>query len=773
MRKLLLILFFLSVGLQIQVTAQTAARYVSMGDKSFRDGDYYAASGYYLQAVKMDSTKLQYLEKLADANRMFNNYEAAAQWYGSLLKKANPGKYAEAEFWYGVVLRNRNMYREALRIFEQINPQLLSRKSMLLKRLEQEKKACTWALMTQSDSVDVILNHLPKQLNTSYNEFNPVQLKDSVLIFSSIRLDQETDPQEGVLPGTYLSRIYASPKTPAGFASPEPFARQINEPGFHNSNITFSADLKTAWFSRCEDKTGDVNTCRLYQSKFRNGKWQKAYPLDDRFAMPGYTFTQPDLAHTEKEDILFFVSDRPGGQGGKDIWYSVLKKNRLQDPVNLGPPVNTPGDELCPFYHAESGQLYFSSDWHEGYGGYDIFRSKGNYNQWSKPENVRKPFNSEANDLYFRINTDDSSGYLTSNRRGSFFIKSSTCCNDNYFWYFRPVKPLKDTVRQEKTDSISLEMQVRQYLPLNLYFHNDIPRPGLSKESTDVAYNTTVAEYYLMKSRYLQEYSKGLQGNAKNVASQEINDFFEHYVIKGLKQLDELSALLLRDLESGTQVSLTIAGFTSPLNSDSYNKLLSKRRIASLVNYFSQYEGGRMKPYIGNSDDAGLKIFEEPLGEEKSNPQVSDNPNDLRNSVYSRSAALERRIQITGYIRKEAKSIHRTQPTEKINNPATLTTMTLDKDFIDLGALRAGNNARTEVLITNNGQSVLRIIALETSCGCTVVDWPKEEILPGKSAVLKIYFDSRNKSGEQFEQISLKANIPESEKTIVVRAFIK
>jgi len=242
-----------------------------------------------------------------------------------------------------------------------------------------------------------------------------------------------------------------------------------------------------------------------------------------------------------------------------------------------------------------------------------------------------------------------------------------------------------------------------------------------------------------------------------------------------LSNLEAFSALLATDLESGTDVTLTISGFTSPLNSDAYNKLLAKRRISSLVNYFNEYQQGRIKKYLGKSSGDGgrLTLVEVPLGEEQSDPMVSDNPNDLRNSVYSRSAAMERKIQITGYIRQEAKTIHSTQPTHSVSNSASLTSLAVDKDFIDLGAMRSGSNAKAEILLTNTGNASLRIIAMETSCGCTLVDWPKEEILPGKSAILKIYFDSRNKTGEQFENISIKANIPESEKTIIIRAFVK
>lgn len=773
MIRSIILFILLSIGSGSMLRAQSAGRFMTMGDQAFHDGDYYSAASYYLKAVKTDSLKLNHIEKLANAYRLFNNYSEAEKWYAFLTENDTKNRYPEARFWYGNVLRNRKKYKEAIRIYQQYSDN--NKRSPLSTRVLQELKSCDWALRAVHDSIDAEITHLSKQINTSYNEFNPLRIKDSVFIFSSLRLDQESDPQQGVLPGTYLSQLFEAKVTPAGLSNPVPMTRQLNESGFHNSNITVSHDHKLAIFTRCEDIPGPLKRCSLYQSKFRNGKWQKAFPLDERFSNSSYTTTQPFLAHTDKEDILFFVSDRPGGQGKNDLWYSILKKNRFQDPVNLGPPVNTPGDELTPFYHAESGMLYFSSDWHEGYGGYDIFRSKGNYNQWSMPENVRQPFNSEANDLYFFINSDDSSGYFTSNRPGSYFIKSSTCCNDNYAWHFRPAQIIPAQVIPDEPEIQTVEMQIRPFLPLSLYFHNDIPKPVLTKESTDVAYNTTVAEYYLLKNKYIREYSKSLQGKAKDKAALDIEDFFDNYVIPGLSNLEAFSALLAKDLEAGTDVTLTISGYTSPLNSDDYNKLLSKRRISSLVNYFNEYQQGRIKKYLGKTSEEGgrLTLVEVPLGEEKSDPLVSDNPNDLRNSVYSRSAAFERKIQITGYIRQEAKTILSTQPTQDVLNKTLLTSMLVDKEFIDLGAMRSGNNAKAEIRITNTGASSLRIIAMETSCGCTLVDWPKEEIPAGKSAFLKIYFDSRNKTGEQFENISIKANIPDGEKNIIIRAFIK
>jgi hypothetical protein len=230
----------------------------------------------------------------------------------------------------------------------------------------------------------------------------------------------------------------------------------------------------------------------------------------------------------------------------------------------------------------------------------------------------------------------------------------------------------------------------------------------------------------------------------------------------------------LEDLKNGSDIKITNKGYTSHLNTKEYKKNLAQRRIESLVNYFKEYEDGVIAGYLNTKDSSNgrLVIFEEPIGKEQASNLVSDNPQDKRNSVYSRAAALERRIQVLYYESienkvKKASLKSMSAPTEQM-----LTTIKLSEEFFDFGDIRSGSRPSHDFIIYNTGEIALRIFAIETSCGCTIVDWPKQEIPAGSKAVISVSFNTSHKSGNQTENISIKANIPHGELPIIIRANV-
>ena len=149
-----------------------------------------------------------------------------------------------------------------------------------------------------------------------------------------------------------------------------------------------------------------------------------------------------------------------------DIWFA--PKEGVA--INLGSTINTVGDEVTPFYHSVEQKLYFSSDFHPGIGGFDIFQTTWE-NEWGIVENVGKPLNSSHNDLYYNSRIDNPlKGYLSSNRKGSLFVDKESCCNDIYAFE----KPEECVC--ERVDSLAKQMQLN--LPISLYYHNDEPNPN-------------------------------------------------------------------------------------------------------------------------------------------------------------------------------------------------------------------------------------------------------------------------------------------------------
>jgi len=178
---------------------------------------------------------------------------------------------------------------------------------------------------------------------------------------------------------------------------------------------TMSIDNKHLYFTICKDEGGPMVNCDIYFSDFVNGEWteiQKVEGIND----PVYWDSQPTLASDGV--TLYFASDRKGGRGGVDIYKTVKDKTTGQwsKPENLGPIINTPYDEKSPFIHSDFETLYFSSDGHPGVGGFDIFYArKAEDGKWQEPVNIGIPINTKGDDLGFFVSTNGLLGYFASN----------------------------------------------------------------------------------------------------------------------------------------------------------------------------------------------------------------------------------------------------------------------------------------------------------------------------------------------------------------------
>ena len=201
-------------------------------------------------------------------------------------------------------------------------------------------------------------------------------------------------------------------------------------------------------------------------------------------------------------------------------------------------------------------------------------------------------------------------------------------------------------------------------------------------------------------------------------------------------------------------MKINIKGYTSPLNTKEYNIKLAKRRISSLKNYIIRYDNGVFLKYLnGTSESYGkLELIEEPIGEEQASKLVSDNINDKRNSVYSRAAALERRIQIILYSSdfSGAQKLRRKK----------LTKMEFLTKYQDLGEVKSGEKRHVKYYFQNIGKNDLTIQNIEVSCGCTAVDYPKYALKSGEKGVINVSYDSKDRKGIEEESLIITANVP-------------
>ncbi len=504
----------------------------------------------------------------------------------------------------------------------------------------------------KKDTMPVDIERLSEIINTSFSEYNGVLLEDSIFYFSSLRPESEED-FDNIFEEFWSTQIYQSTLTISGFSKPIPLPRQINDEHYYNCNFTFNRDKTVLFFSRCLRDTGKNLECSIWKSRRHGGRWEKAQALNRRINLPGTNTTQPHLVEYKDYSVLYFVSNRPNGFGELDIWYSILRNNHFDDPINLGNLVNTQDSEITPFYDTTKNRLYFSSDGsHLTIGGFDVFYTTGSLSQWTTPTNIGVPINSEANDFYFTVNHDNKNGYFSSNRAKSPEEDADTCCSDiySYHWLY------EEKTDSAKVDSVDLHKdticnseRIALLLPITLYFHNDEPNPRTTQTTTRENYANTLSNYISLKDIYINEYSKGLADEEKLAAEQSIIRFFDDSVKNGFRKLENFVQYLWKDLSAGNDVAITVCGFASPLHKSDYNLALSSRRIESFVNYLREYKDGLFLPYLNAKAGNQLVINKEPEGSAMAKSYVSSNQNDQRNSVYSIAASLERRIQITKY----------------------------------------------------------------------------------------------------------------------------
>jgi len=631
-----LYLILLCCFLSGAATAQNElGKYIDFADEQYRKGDYIYALTYYEKAMELDSNSVAILWKYAETLRAYKDYRKAAYYYEKVYNKEEAAIYPSSLLQWGLMEKQNGHYAEAIDLFKRAKKKYAkNKKDYLYLKSKRELESCLWAQSAIKDTSDIDALVLPQGLNTVNSEFAHLFV-DSSLILSSLRADSVGLGEE-IYDATYTNQLYTFPITDSTGE-----ARRIAalvESGMNTGNGTFSLDGKRFYFSKCLSDEQQFD-CKIAVSFYRNGKWSKSEFLGDIINEPGANTTTPFIALFEKEETLFFASDKEGGEGGLDLYFSAIKNDGNQfgkvKPLKIA---NSPDNELAPWYDDAAKRLYFSSSWWDGFGGYDahyIAIVNGNF---VLPANAELPFNSPANDVYYFHHGD--SVFVSSNRLGVLYAKNPTCCSD-IFAFAPPVIVVPETKKETLAD-------LNKRLPVTLYFHNDVPDPRSHEPTTKVNYSDSYHNYVEMLPEYKKEYAKGLSGDRVDEAQEDIESFFLEYVEQGMKDLELFKGLLFEELEKGFRIRLSVRGFASPLAKTDYNVALTKRRIASLVNHLSVSDNGIFAPYLnGTALNGGkLEVVGVPFGEYTADQITSDNPNDVKNSVFSRAAAIERKIEI-------------------------------------------------------------------------------------------------------------------------------
>ncbi len=453
MKKLIIILITL-VGCASIGEAQTLRQYKKEALKAFLMKDYYAALAHYDVILDVDSSNIETYYNHAESARNFNAYNTAERSYERVANSSEKANFPKTDFWLASIKKNLGKYDEASALFQRyINN--ASAQDETYVQAQQELEYLKWASSTIESPVDeMYIKRLGDEVNSEYNEISPFMM-DNTLYYASLRFEKAKDDQ---YPTRHITKVLTSEEGGMGKVIENNFNSDLK----HTSNVCFNSDNSRIYYTICDYAEAAKIPCEIYYRNVNSdGSWAGAVRLPEPINVIGTTSTQPNIGvnSATNQEVLYFVSDRTGGKGGHDVWYSEIDNNgNFGAPQNLA-TINTAMDEYTPFFHQASKTIYFSSQGHQNLGGFDVFKSQMKGAAWGEIEHLGFPLNSSYNDLYFTLNEDESKAYFASNRLGSAFIDKSreACCNDIYEVDIAPAM----------IDILALTFNKKTQLPLN------------------------------------------------------------------------------------------------------------------------------------------------------------------------------------------------------------------------------------------------------------------------------------------------------------------
>jgi len=382
-------------------------------DQSLERCEYYTAAEKYKcinQKEKDVKKKAQVALHLAMAYMGQGNYSQAAVWYRNAIHRGYND--IETELDYGDALRASEKLDDLDLLYTE-----LSKKASENPRLKNGIASLKLIRQWQKLPPVYLIENL-RSPNTQGDEVSATILpgKTERIAFSS---SSENASGKGINPvsGQKFADIfiaeYDSVHSKWSFPKPLGDSLKINTEA-HESAVCIDGQGQLVVFSRASYVSGQKLISKLFFCKKENGKW--SLPEQIPFTNDSSSYLDPSVSADGK--WLFFASDREGGQGKTDIWKAEIANGQFLEPVNMGSEINTPGREVSPFMKA-NGHLYFSSDYHPGAGGLDIFHATVDLNGKWTVENMSTPVNSPADDFGIVFYGNDERGFLSSARKGS------------------------------------------------------------------------------------------------------------------------------------------------------------------------------------------------------------------------------------------------------------------------------------------------------------------------------------------------------------------
>jgi peptidoglycan-associated lipoprotein len=436
MKRLLFISILLVIVAFPEATAQK--KKAERAYSSYNAGEYFDAidqfKDAYSKTKKADkNTKAELVFMIAECYRLVNDPKNAETWY-KLAVKSSYSK-PDAQFWLAESMKKNGKHQQAIeeyKKYKQIAPSDA--------RADQEIRSCELAIEWMRNPEAYKVEEL-KEINSKEADFSPAYGRDDfgLIYFTSSRDDAAGNKTHGATGQSFTDIFESRIDKKSKWSTPVPV--EIVNSDFEDGTPSFSSDYKELYFTRCEAGKREKKGCVIMFSKKTGDIWSdpKNLGILPDSLVAAHPSVSPDGS------TLYFVSDIEGGFGKKDIWKVTREgTGAWSKPVNLGPDINTPGDELFP-YEREDGTLYFSSDGQIGMGGLDIFKAKPQPDGSWTVQNMKPPINSFADDFGIAFEDGNERGIFSSTRKGR--------GNDDLYSFELP--PLKfnvtGLVKDEKT----------------------------------------------------------------------------------------------------------------------------------------------------------------------------------------------------------------------------------------------------------------------------------------------------------------------------------
>ncbi|MDQ1089091.1 OmpA family protein [Siphonobacter sp. SORGH_AS_1065] len=620
------VLALFTLGYQTSFAQDKRARDAyEKGQKALSNRDMGAARKEFQKAVERDENYGEAYFRLAQLFEYDRNLEESAKYYQKAVTlKPDSPEVQPAFLWLGAYYLKTGNYAQAAPLLEkylEVQKSITKPSPILkisLKRAQRMLDVCRFSQEAVKHPLTVQVKKLPDVINAFDSQYFPVLTADRQhLFFTGI---EQPNGDENLYISSYTEEL--------GWTKPRAVSGMINTDE-NEGTSSISADGRTLVFTVCQSRLRrGYGNCDLYIT-YRNGdQWTEPENLGPQINSAAWE-SQPTLSPDGR--VIFFVSDRPGGLGKRDIWMS--KKDSLgrwMPSVNAGPAINTTEDEVSPFLHANGTSLFFASDGYTGLGGFDLWLTEFDGKTFSKPENLGYPLNNHEDQVALYITADGRKGYYSQEDRIETDHRQSRLWEldvpETLASRFKRAHVLKGSIvdattkkplvaalevinlkTKEKEAVLRSDNRTGEYAVV-LTSGNEyavfVNRPGYLYKSLSFDFSGTSADKVLNIA--LEAIRKDQHEILKNV-------FFDSgkWEIKEKSQA-ELEKLV-KLLNENPSVSIEISGHTDDIGEDKNNKELSLKRARSVTDYLTS-QGisahrikavgyGETQPVVSNTDE--------------------------------------------------------------------------------------------------------------------------------------------------------------------------